>query len=96
MLKKVLKRAGLVLGVAVAAAASLALYVDIRGIPHYPRPTTDPRVVEVTPARVEQGAKLVGMLCAGCHENGETHRFTGKLMADLPPERPPTPDAAAA
>lgn len=86
MLKKILKRASLVLAVVLVAVAALALYIQVDGVPRYARPTPDTRVVEVTPARVERGAKLASLLCAGCHENDETHRFTGRYMSDLPPE----------
>lgn len=86
MIKKVLKRAGAGLGGVVGVAAALALYVQLAGVPTYDKPVTDDRVVAVTPERVEQGAKLASLLCAGCHENDETHRFTGKHLADLPPE----------
>lgn len=85
MIKKILKRSGIALGVALAAVAALAVYIDVRGIPTYPPPITDKQVVELTPARIERGGKLASMLCADCHEDTSTHRFTGTHMADLPP-----------
>jgi cytochrome c2 len=86
MLKKLLKRGAIALSVAIAAALALALYVQADGVPRYDRPVPDTRTVVVTPERVAQGARLASLLCAGCHENQETHRFTGKHMSDLPAE----------
>jgi cytochrome c2 len=86
MIKKVLKRASVVLAAVVVAALALALYIQVDGVPRYARPSPDTRVVEITPARALRGAKLASLLCAGCHENEDTHRFTGKHMAELPPE----------
>jgi mono/diheme cytochrome c family protein len=85
-MKKVLKRVGAVLGAMIGVAGALALYVQVDGIPRYDKPVTDTRTVAVTKERVEQGAKIASLVCAGCHENHETHRFTGRHMADVPPE----------
>lgn len=85
MITKLLKTLGAVLGGLVALAIALAVYVEVDGIPRYEKPMADARVVVVTPERVEQGAKLASLLCSGCHENPETHRYTGKHLADVPP-----------
>ncbi len=86
MVAKILKRGGIVLAVLVAAVAAAALYIDVDGVPRYARPTLDERPLVSTPARIERGAKIVGMLCADCHANAETHRLTGKHLSELPPE----------
>lgn len=82
--KKIAKRAGYVLGAAVAAAAAWALYVDVTGIPKYEVKESDIPVmkVEVTAARVERGRKFAKMLCAECHLDPATQRMTGKYMGD--------------
>jgi len=84
--KKVLKRAGLGVGVLLAGAAALGLYVEVDGIPRYARPAPDARAVTVTPARVAKGAKLASMLCTECHASEDSHRLTGKRLTDLPAE----------
>ncbi|MDF2696627.1 MAG: putative diheme cytochrome c-553 [Labilithrix sp.] len=86
MLKKVLKRGGIGLAVVVTAVAALGVYIQVDGVPRYPRPAPDTRITESTPARLERGAKLASMLCLDCHANSETHRLTGKHVAELPPE----------
>lgn len=85
-IKKLLKRAGIVLGAVVVAAAALALYIDQSGIPRYPKPAPDLRTAVVTPESVAHGKKLVGLLCIACHENGDTHRLTGKFLPEMPAE----------
>ena len=37
-----------------------------------------------TPARVERGAGLVAMTCAGCHASAEDQRLIGRALAELP------------
>jgi mono/diheme cytochrome c family protein len=81
-----MRRAGIALGVVIVLAAALALYVQIDGIPRYPKPVIEERTAVATPERLERGAKLASLLCAGCHEDQATHRFTGKQMADIPPQ----------
>lgn len=85
MIKKVLKTGGAVLGGLITLVTVFALYVEIHGIPRYEKPKTDDRVVVITPQKVEQGAKLASLLCSGCHEDQETHRYTGKHLDDVPP-----------
>ncbi len=85
-MKKLFKRLAFALAGVVAVAAALALYVQIDGIPRYAPPKVPDIRVEVTPARVARGRELVSLTCAGCHENRETHRLTGRAMKDLPPE----------
>jgi hypothetical protein len=69
----------------VLLVAALALYVHLSGIPKYPVEKVDLKI-EVTPARVEAGRKIVGMLCAGCHLDNATGRMSGKRMEDVPPQ----------
>lgn len=80
------KRAAAVLATAAASVAALALYVEIDGIPRYAPPAIPDLHVQATPARIARGRELALLTCAGCHENPETHRLTGKQMKDLPPE----------
>ena len=82
MLKTVLKWFGIVLGVIVLIVAGFALFIQLRGIPSYPTRKIDLKV-EVTPARVDAGRKIVNELCANCHFDQATNRLTGKKMADL-------------
>ena len=84
MIKKIAKRAGYVLAAAVVVAAAWALYVDVTGIPKYEVKDGDiPTMkVEITPARIERGAKFAKMLCAECHLDPATQRMTGKYMGD--------------
>lgn len=71
------------LGVMVLLMAGAALFIQWRGIPTYDRPNLQ-QTVEIHPQRVLRGKKLASMLCAQCHLNPETKRFTGKFMADAP------------
>jgi mono/diheme cytochrome c family protein len=81
--KRVAKRAGYVLAAVVAAAAVWALYVDRTGVPKYEvRDIPTDLHVEVTPARVERGAKFAKMLCAECHLDPATKTMSGKYMGD--------------
>lgn len=84
--KKWLARLSLVLGAVVAVAASLAIYVHVDGIPRYAPPHVPDLHVEATPARLSRGKQLVTLTCAGCHENDQTHKLTGKHMGDMPSE----------
>lgn len=86
MLKKVLKGAGAVVAVAAGGMLALAAYVQVDGIPRYAAPPADTRTAAVTPEAAVQGKKLVTTLCAGCHENQETHRLTGRHLSDVPAE----------
>lgn len=83
--KKLLRRASYVLGAIVVVAAALALYVQIDGIPSYPHETPVVTVVR-TPAALERGKRLAGLLCMDCHENTTTHQLTGKHLEELPAE----------
>lgn len=84
-MKRALKILGSVIGIVVVGLGGFVAWCAIDGIPHYKRPTLDVKV-EVTPARVARGKKLVNLLCAECHKDPTTGRLTGKLMEDAPPE----------
>lgn len=71
------------LGVVALLIAGAALFIQWRGIPTYDKPTLQ-QTVELHPQRVLRGKKLASMLCAQCHLNPETKRFTGKKMSDAP------------
>jgi len=82
-LKRALKIIGVLIGLLVAAIGGFLLYVQIDGIPKYPVEKIDFKV-EKTPERVARGAKLATLLCANCHLNPTTGKFTGKHMVDAP------------
>lgn len=83
-MKKVLRFVLLGVAVVLLLAAVGALFVQLRGIPAYDKPVLEQKV-EAHPQRVVRGKKLAAMLCANCHLNPETQRFTGKFMNDAPP-----------
>jgi cytochrome c5 len=85
MVKKILKWVGIGLGVVLVAAGSFGLYINFSDLPSYDVQKIDLKV-EATPARLERGKKLSGMLCAGCHMNPTTGAFTGQRMLDIPAE----------
>jgi cytochrome c2 len=81
--KKVAKGVGFAVVALVGAAAAFAGVVQVRGVPSYtPEPVE--MHVEATPARLERGQKLVGLLCAECHADSTTGKLTGKRMLDAP------------
>lgn len=85
-MKRALKWGGTALAVIGAALAAFAIYVEVDGVPRFAPPPKDDRAAVATPESVAHGEKLATLLCAGCHENKDTHRFTGTAMDDLPPE----------
>lgn len=68
---------GLIVLVGIAAA-----FIATRDIPKFKaeKPVVK---IEYTPARVEQGAKLAGMLCRSCHYSNDTKKFTGGLLSEV-------------
>lgn len=72
-------------GVLAVALGGFAAFVHWRGIPRYPVEKVELQVA-ATPERLARGRQLAGLLCAGCHQDGATGRFTGKRLADAPPE----------
>jgi cytochrome c2 len=69
--------AGLVIIVGMAA-----IFIATRSIPTFK--AEQPVVkIEYTPQRVEQGAKLAGMLCRNCHYDNSTRKFTGGQLTEV-------------
>jgi mono/diheme cytochrome c family protein len=60
-----------------------AIFIATRSLPKFK--VEQPVVkIEYTPQRVEQGAKLAGMLCRSCHYDNETKKFTGGELTEAP------------
>jgi len=70
-----------VIGVGLAAGAGA---LSLLGMPTYEVPKP-PVTVQVTPARVERGKRLVSMLCRRCHFDGSTGVLQGRVMVEVPP-----------
>ena len=58
-------------------------YFHFSDLPHYDVAKVEANV-EVTPARVERGRKLVAMTCADCHMDQATGQLTGRRMTEFP------------
>jgi len=84
-MKKVLRVFGIFLGIVLLVILVSALTINIKGIPTY-----EVEMIHFEPSmkteQIARGRKLAMMLCAGCHMNYETGKFTGKHMKDAPPE----------
>ena len=85
-MKKLLKILGVLLLLVTVVIAAGYFTIDIKGIPSYEVPHELEYRAEITPKRVERGARLASMLCANCHMNRQTRRFSGKVMKDAPAE----------
>lgn len=70
-------------GLLVVVVGGFALFIQLRGIPTYPTEKIDLKV-ELTPARVERGRKIVHTICAECHLDQKLGRLIGKPIIDLP------------
>lgn len=81
-MKKALKITGYALGGLLVLLALFLLSVQLRGIPEHEPPQVDLKV-EVTPQRVQQGAKIASMLCNNCHADNN-RQLTGKKLEDIP------------
>jgi mono/diheme cytochrome c family protein len=75
-------------GVVVLLLGALAAYVQLSGIPHYPRQPVDLKV-EVTPERVARGRKLAAVSCIHCHLDPKTGAFTGRELPEMGGEMGP-------
>lgn len=83
-MKKIIKFVAYLLGVAILVVLAIVSYVALRGIPSYaPEPVM--LKVEITPERVEHGAKLSTVLCGACHGN-DKNVLAGKFLSDMPKE----------
>ncbi|RPI45661.1 MAG: cytochrome c [Bacteroidetes bacterium] len=58
----------------------IAMYVNISGIPSYENQAEE-LVVEVTPERVAEGARIAAVMCASCHGSTDG-KLGGSFMAD--------------
>lgn len=83
-MKKVLKMAGIILGVVVLIVLVFITYVSVRGTGSYAVNVPPIPKVEITPQRVERGEKIAAMLCRNCHYNSETGKLTGRLLQEAP------------
>lgn len=83
-MKKILKYLLVFVLVAALAVGAAAGFISLRGIPSYEVSVPEIPTVEVTPARVEKGAKMAAMLCKHCHFNPETNAMTGINMVEIP------------
>src|SRR5919112_1420897 len=80
-MKKALRYLGIAIGVILLLAGLFAAFVAIRGIPNY-KPEKISMQVQATPARLEKGQKLATMLCASCHLDPNTGKFTGHKLEE--------------
>lgn len=83
-MKKVLKISAYVLGAIALLLAAVAAYIQFVPAPTYGAQAIPEITVEVTPARVAEGARIASMLCNDCHL-GNDGRLNGKFMNDVPP-----------
>ena len=87
-MKKVLKFLGYALLAVLALIIGFVIFIQVRGVPHYdvnmPADLIDMKV-DVTPERVERGAKIASMTCVQCHL-GNDGKLSGKQIADVPKE----------
>src|SRR5262245_20011936 len=84
-MRQVVKIVVRILGVLVLLVAGAVVYLQLSGLPYYPRPTLQ-LTVEPTPERVARGARLANMLCVSCHLDATTRVLSGRRMDDVPPE----------
>jgi mono/diheme cytochrome c family protein len=78
---KALKIIGIILGMVLLVIAAFAMYINVRGIPHYD--AEDPGVtIAPDSAMAANGKRLVSMLCKDCHYNAATDKLTGRNMTD--------------
>src|SRR6478609_8199849 len=82
-MRKIFKTLLLIIIVVIAIIGLLAAYIGVRSMPNYPVQKISIKV-DVTPQRVEKGAKLASMLCRTCHYNEATQKFTGKELKEAP------------
>ena len=75
----------LLLGLAIVLVAGFLLFVQLRGIPRYEPPLIKIAIAS-TPARIALGEKLTLSICADCHLNRETNKYSGHRLADLTPD----------
>jgi hypothetical protein len=82
-MKKVFRYLGITILVIIVLVGLLATVIAVRGIPSYKAEKIELKVTP-TPQRIAQGQRLATMLCRNCHFDGNTGRFTGHRMDDIP------------
>lgn len=83
-MKKFFKIIGIIILLVVLIIGGFVSFVAIRGVPKYEVNMPAIPNVEITPERVERGAKIASMLCQNCHWNKETQKLTGNTMYEIP------------
>ncbi len=83
-MKKIFKILGIIILIIAVLVGGIASFIAIRGIPKYEVNVPDIPKVEVTPVRVERGAKIASMLCNSCHFDNKTGKLTGINMFEIP------------
>ena len=84
-MKKIFKGLGYLLLSVVLLIFCFVSFLEIRGIPKYDTPKIPDIKVEITPKRVETGAKIASVQCIFCHKSPDG-KVSGKLVTDMPPE----------
>lgn len=84
-MKKAIRIVLWIVGLVALVIIGFVSFVAIRGVPTYDVPAAANVHVDVTPVRVERGAKIAQLLCIQCH-TGANDLLTGKLIADAPAE----------
>lgn len=79
-MKRILKWAGFAILAILILVGGFLAYVALSPIPSYENQAPDLKI-EVTEARVAEGARIASMMCANCHRS-EDRRLGGNLMAD--------------
>lgn len=83
-MKKLITYIGIIILILALGAGAFALYIEIDGIPSYPKLVRDPGItVSGDSAMLRNGERLGSLLCAQCHMNPETNVLTGQYMADI-------------
>ena len=83
-MKKIFKVLGIIVLIVAVLAGGFASFIALRGIPKYDVNIPDIPNVEVTPHRIERGAKIASMLCNNCHFNTKTGKLSGQNMFEIP------------
>lgn len=84
-MKKAFRIAIWIIGAIALIIIGFVSFVAVRGIPTYDTATASNTHIDITPARVERGAKIAQLLCIQCH-TGANDQLIGKLIADAPKE----------
>ena len=83
-MKKVFRYLLILIGIILVLAGGFAGYVAIRGIPKYKVENVPNLTVASYPDRLLKGQKLASMLCAHCHLDPNTGKFSGRKMEEVP------------